>query len=128
MRVESVYHLTYMDTQLSKVTGPLPLIPRASWRGFKRTDRTHRLHLTAFGVGIWRTICRVLYYYESGVSPSRRQVSQPLVRQANLAFLPNGPVGCRVKVAAGQGLTIHPYRVLPCAGTGVAMKETLRPV
>jgi hypothetical protein len=42
MRVESVYHLTYMDTHLSKVTGPLLLIPRALQYGFERTGRTSR--------------------------------------------------------------------------------------
>jgi hypothetical protein len=34
------YHLTHMDTQLSKITRPLPLIPRALRHGFERTGRT----------------------------------------------------------------------------------------
>jgi len=29
------YHLTHMDTQLSKITRPLPLISRALWRSFE---------------------------------------------------------------------------------------------
>jgi hypothetical protein len=35
-----------MDTQLSKITRPLPLIPRAAWHGFKRTGRTIRVQPT----------------------------------------------------------------------------------
>jgi hypothetical protein len=41
------YHLTHMDTQLSKVMRPLPLIPRVLRRGFERTDRTMRMEPTA---------------------------------------------------------------------------------
>ena len=35
------YHLTHMDTQLSKITRPLPLSPHALRHGFERTGRTH---------------------------------------------------------------------------------------
>jgi hypothetical protein len=41
------YHLTHMDTQLSKITRPLPLNPRTLWHGFERTGRTKRVQPTA---------------------------------------------------------------------------------
>jgi hypothetical protein len=52
------YHLTHMDTQLSKITRPLPLISRALWRSFERTGRTltlaaDRLHAPRTVVHGW---------------------------------------------------------------------------
>ena len=40
------YPLTHMDTQLSKITRPLPLNPRALRHGFERTGRTHGVQPT----------------------------------------------------------------------------------
>jgi len=77
------YHLTHMDTQLSKITRPLPLNPRTLQHGFERTGRTHRLHLTAFGAGTARQNPRnivLLWLYPLRVS--RRQVSHSIGRGA----------------------------------------------
>ena len=55
------YPLTHMDTQLSKITRPLPLNPRALRHGFERTGRTPWLQPTAY--------TRREQWYLAGVSP-----------------------------------------------------------
>jgi hypothetical protein len=49
-----------MDTQLSKVTRPSPLIPRALRRGFERTGRTHALEPTALSGALYRRLLHLL--------------------------------------------------------------------
>jgi hypothetical protein len=55
--VLSLHHLegriyTYKDTQLLRYNDLNRSSPVLKKHRFERTDRTHRLHLTAFGVGM----------------------------------------------------------------------------
>jgi hypothetical protein len=70
-----------MDTQLSKITRPLPLISRASRRGFERTGRTKRLQPTAFGAGMRGESCYQSFWLLEQVLPESAAAEPQAVRR-----------------------------------------------